>query len=233
MKRLVLLLLAGCASPAAPATPQPPALRSPAATTGEGGKPSAVRHLVDELRSDDIEARERAEVDLVALGEAAEAELRDAMKTDTAEVRARIESVLEKIEIRPTLPTEGRLGEVAISHMHAFAWQNAPRGETIYVSTVWSLRNRGSTEASVRIARARVVHKGRGSTVRITGTKGDEEPDPVYVLGAGNVKKPALKMPECPAAAAGEEVYAVLDFADGAGRILRLRSDDAGFEKTQ
>ena len=210
-----------------PAVAPPPTAPAP-----PPARPSAVRHLIDELRSDDIEARERATGDLVALGEAAEPDLREAMKTEQAEVRARIESVLEKIEIRPTLPKEGRLGDIEISFMHSFAWQNAPRGETIYVSTVWSIRNRGTAEASVRVARARVVHKGRASTVRITGTKGDEEPDPVYVLGPGGVKKPALKMPECPAAPAGDEVYAVLEFADGAGRILRLRCDDAGVEKT-
>jgi hypothetical protein len=225
MRRLLLLLFAGCAAPPEATTPAPAPLKQP---------PPAIPFLIETLRSDDIEERDRAEADLLALGEAAETALRDAARsTDSLEVRSRLEVVLEKLEIRPTLPAEGRLGDVRIAAMHAFAWQNPPRGETIYVSTVWSLRNEGDRESTLRISRARVVHKGRSRDVALCGTKGAEEPDPVYVLAAGGVKKPALKMLECPPAPPGDEVYAVLEFTDGSGRTLRLRSGDAGVEKVE
>jgi hypothetical protein len=226
----MLMLLAGCATPPPadrePARPEPHTLSRPAA-------PSAVRRLLEELLRDDIEARERAEADLLALGESAEAELCEFLNgRPPAELKARVQAILARIEVRPTLPSAGRLGDVAVEAMHSFAWRVAPRGDFVHVSTVWSIRNTGSAKTSVRIARARVVHKGVGHDVRITGTKGDEEPDPAYELDPGMVRKPALKMPECPRMPAGDEVYAVLDFTDGQ-RVLRLRSDDAAIEKNE
>lgn len=219
--------MAGCSS--TPGAGDPVIARAAAPQPGP-----AISRLIDLLRSEEIEERAGAEADLVALGESAEPALRAAANAaDSVEVRSRLETILERLEVRPTLPQAGSLGGVDISAMHAFAWQNPPRGETIYVSTVWSLRNQGDREAAVRVARARVVHKGRARTVALYGTKGAEEPDPVYVLAAGGVRKPALKMLECPPAPPGDEVYAVLEFTDGAGRLLRLRSGDAGVEKTE
>src|SRR6185503_16619848 len=106
-----------------------------------------------------------------------------------------------------------------------FAWQNQPPANSTFVSTVWSLENRGETEVEVRIARARIVHKSGVFEVKVTGTKLD--PDPVYKLIPGDVQKPAPKMPECPPLPWGDEVYAVLDFADNAGHTVRLKTGDA------
>ena len=220
---LPLLLLAGCAAPpASPPVPPVPATPDPFVA------------LLDQLRSDEIEARDRAERALLAMGPGAEARLRRALEgADTDEIRARLAAVLDRLEISnmPLLPQEGMLGGVRIHVLHAFAWQTQPRAEHTFVSTVWEFENTGSTVSTVRILRARVVLGGLPRDVRITGTKLD--PDPAYPLEPGQRWRPALKMPEGPAAPAGAAVFAVLDFSDGAGHELKLRSSDAGVEKTE
>jgi hypothetical protein len=223
-----LLLLAGCATAPPPAPPAAPP--DPPAPVDDG----AVRRLLALLRSDDIDEREQAVDALGALGPRAEAALREALAAeDSAEVRARIETALGRIEDASlaALPAEGLLGRVRIAFMHAVAWENPPAEGAITVSSVWSIENRGDAEATVRVARARVVHAGRPRDVRITGTKG--EADPEYRLPARSVKKPALKAPETPPVPAGDEVWAVIDFADGAGRTLRLRTAPAAVERVR
>lgn len=223
----VLLLLAGCAPPMT-ADPKPVDI----VDTPSMARP--IDALIERLQSDGLELRDAAARELLAMGPIAEPELRRALAaSDVPEVRVRLAAILESIEIAglPALPTEGLLGDVRISLMHTFAWQTPPRGEHTFVSSVWRFENGGSTEVAIRIARARFVAGGEPRDVRPHGTKLD--PDPTYPMTPGQVWKPAIKLPECPAFPAGSLVYAVFDFSDGSGRTLRLRTKDAGVEKTE
>ncbi len=218
----LLLLLAGCAAPVETPTPSAP---PPA--------PDRIAELVEILAGGSLEEREQAERELAGLGPPVEGELarRVAAATD-AEVRARLESALERIAAAnlERLPTEGTIGEVRITLLHSFAWQAGPEASRTFVSTVWELRNGGAATSTIRIARARMAAGGTVADVKATGTKLD--PDPVYELSPGRVWKPAIKMPEGPASAAGSEAWAVLEFADDSGRRLRLRCRPAVVERT-
>lgn len=229
-RAIAIVLLAGCSTvPEATHRPQPRILREEVPRMAR-----PVDAYIDHLHSESLAVRDRAARALQAMGPLAEPELRRAVEAiEIPEVKARIAAVLEAIEIAglPALPTEGALGDVRISLMHTFAWQTPPRAEHTFVSSVWRFENGGSGEVTVRIARARFVRSGEPRDVRPHGTKLD--PDPTYPLTPGQVWKPALKLPECPASPAGSTVFAVFDFADGSGRILRLRTHDAHVDKTE
>ncbi len=70
---------------------------------GGAQEPSRLRDLVDRLKEDSIEAREKAAEEIVELGRAAVAYLEPLRRSEDAELRARVASILRSIELNETL----------------------------------------------------------------------------------------------------------------------------------